>query len=203
MRHLRGILAVVLLTVAFLAIAFVTARQNCPMTGLAVTSERREFHRLKNRTEIPQAWDFDNEITLPSLLAPGHDLMRWSSTRAARVEGYVVSVAAGPLELTNCYVPGRRDTHIHVALRADAKPHEQVVLETTPRMEDWAKLQGWDWSGETLKGSLLHRKVRFEGWLFFDMTHAGESENIAPGRPNNWRATAWEIHPVTKIEILE
>jgi hypothetical protein len=41
-----------------------------------------------------------------------------------------------------------------------------------------------------------------EGWLLFDREHAGESENTAPGRAANWRATAWELHPVTKIEII-
>ncbi len=76
------------------------------------------------------------------------------------------------------------------------------MLETTPRMESWARHQGWDWSEETPKRELLGRWVRFEGWLFFDLHHADESENAAPGTPFNWRATAWEIHPVTKIEVL-
>jgi hypothetical protein len=70
-------------------------------------------------------------------------------------------------------------------------------------MEDWAKLQGSDWSAVALYDKLLGRRVRFEGWLFFDTSHAGESENIAAGRRGNWRATAWEIHPVTKFEIIE
>jgi len=52
-----------------------------------------------------------------------------------------------------------------------------------------------------LERQLLGRLVRFEGWLLFDSSHAMESENIAPGTPLNWRATAWEIHPVTKIEV--
>ena len=188
---------------ALVTIAFVAARRHCPSQGLALTEQRRDFHRLKNRTIAPQPSDFDNSVTLMSLLRPGEDWTRWFNSRAARIEGYVVSVAAGPLELTNCYIPGRRDTHIHIGLRPDSPPSEQLVLETTPALGDWAKRQGWDWSAESLKRDLLGRRVRFEGWLFFDMTHAGESENIAPGRPGNWRATAWEIHPVTKFEILE
>jgi hypothetical protein len=27
------------------------------------------------------------------------------------------------------------------------------------------------------------------------------TENTAPGRERNWRATAWEIHPITSIEV--
>jgi hypothetical protein len=44
--------------------------------------------------------------------------------------------------------------------------------------------------------------VQFEGWLYFDLGHATEAENTAPGNPENWRATAWELHPVTKITVL-
>jgi hypothetical protein len=36
----------------------------------------------------------------------------------------------------------------------------------------------------------------------FEAEHKGESENTAPGRPRNWRATAWEVHPVTAVEVL-
>jgi hypothetical protein len=203
MKFSRRIVIAVLMIFALITIAFVTARRNCPSQGLALTRERRDFHRLKNRTTTPQAWDFDNGVTLTTLLQPGDDRTRWSNFRAARIEGYVVSVAPGPLELTNCYLPGRRDTHIHIGLRPDAPPSEQFVVETTPRMEDLAKRQGGDWSEDALKGKLLGRMVRFEGWLFFDTSHAGESENIAPRTAGNWRATAWEIHPVTKFEILE
>jgi hypothetical protein len=39
--------------------------------------------------------------------------------------------------------------------------------------------------------------------MLFDTEHVGESENTAPGSPGNWRATAWEIHPVTGITLLD
>src|SRR5688500_5394575 len=68
-------------------------------------------------------------------------------------------------------------------------------------MQDWARSQGWDWSADNLKQNLLGRWCRFEGWLFFDKTHDGESENIAPGREANCRATAWEIHPITRFAL--
>lgn len=189
------VLAAVLLLSGSLLFAY-----NCPTTGIAFSSERRELHRLKNRTTLPETSDFDLRVTLPSLLQPGDDSARWSATRASRIEGYVVSVAAARTELANCYCG--RDTHIHISSRPDAPPHEHVVLETTPRMEAWARSRGWDWSAETLKRELTGRLVRFEGWLLFDSGHAMESENISPGRQHNWRATAWEIHPVTRIDVI-
>jgi hypothetical protein len=50
---------------------------------------------------------------------------------------------------------------------------------------------------------LLGRWVKVTGWMLFDVEHQSEAENTAPGRPRNWRATAWEVHPVTAIEIVQ
>jgi len=49
---------------------------------------------------------------------------------------------------------------------------------------------------------LVGHWCEFEGWLYFDVGHAEESEHNAPHDPGNWRATAWELHPVTKITIV-
>ena len=178
-------------------------KRHCPAAGIAFSTERRELHRLKNRTAIPQPTDFDTAVTLPRMLQAGDDHNRWSTTRAARVEGYVVSIAKGPIELSNCYLPCNRDIHIYVGLRLDASPREQVVLEITPRMQEWARHQGRDWSEETLRGEMLNHWCSFEGWLLYDSHHDGEAENSAPGGADNWRATAWEIHPITNFEIID
>ena len=172
----------------------------CPASGIAFSKERREFHRLKNRSALPQPSDFDARVTLSNMLQAGEDQSRWSDSRAAAIEGYVTSIAKARPELANCYAGC--DTHIYIALRPDAPPRQQAVLEVTPRMEEWARRQGWDWSEETLKRQLPGRWSHFEGWLLFDSQHAGESENMAPGTSDNWRATAWEIHPVTRIEVI-
>jgi hypothetical protein len=39
--------------------------------------------------------------------------------------------------------------------------------------------------------------------MLFDMERQDESENTAPGGERNWRATAWEIHPITSIEVVQ
>jgi hypothetical protein len=189
------------LAAGLLLIGFFLITRHCPTSGIAFTKERRALHRLKNRTALPQPSDFDDRVTLVSLLKPGDDSARWSATRAARIEGYVASVAAARTELANCY--WGCDTHIHIASRPNASPREHVVIETTPRIEAWARSRGWNWTAENLKRELIGRLVRFEGWLLFDSSHALESENIAPGMQHNWRATAWEIHPVTKIEVIK
>jgi hypothetical protein len=200
--RLRRLRLTLVMAVALMIIGLIAIDRRCPVTGTAFSKDRRDFHRLKNRTSLPQRSDFDTRVTLSSLLQPGEDSVRWSTSRAVRLEGYIVAVAEGGVELANCYLPCKRDTHIDVALRADAPAREHIVLEVTPRMEEWARLQGLDWSAPTLKQKLIGHWCSFEGWLFFDLSHVAESENTAPGRQGNWRASAWELHPITKIEVL-
>ena len=184
-------------TVLFLIAQFV-----CLPQGIALSSGRRALNGLKNRDARPLEADFDARVTLAALLQPGEDGGRWSASRAAAVEGYVVAVQEGSVESTNCFSFIRRDTHIEVAPRPDSPPRERVILEVTPRLRDWAKGQGMDWSTAALERELTGRRCLFEGWLLFDTNHAGESENTQPGRAGNGRATAWEIHPVTGIKVL-
>ena len=196
------ILLLVFILGVLLTGALVLSR-NCPSAGIALTSKARALHRLKNRTALPEPSDFNTQISLNELLKPGDDSSRWSTQQAARIEGYVIDIAYARPEATNCFIPCRRDIHIHVANRKGAPQNEQVVLEVTPNFRDWAAQRGWDWSEAALRRQLLDHWCEFEGWLYFDVGHAEESENTAPRNPGNWRATAWEIHPVTKFKVIQ
>ena len=203
MTRTRTFLVVaVVIAAIFLAGWFLLAR-DCPSAGIALTGSQRNFHRLKNRTAFPQAADFDARFTLDAVLQPGDDRNRWSTNRAAKVQGQVIDVAYAGVEAANCFSPGGRDIHILIARRNGAQKHEHVVLEVTPKWRAWAATQGVDWSEETLHAQLVGHWVEFEGWLYFDAGHDEESENINPGNPENWRATAWEIHPITKITVVQ
>ena len=185
----------ILLVIVFVILLWLILAINCPSAGLALTTRARDLHRLKNRTSFPQATDFDPRITLDALLQPGDDTNRWSNTRAARIQGEVIDVAYARPEATNCFNPCRRDIHILVAARKGAAKTEHVVVEVTPNLSIGS-------SEETLQNQLVGHWCEFEGWLYFDVGHAEESENISPGKPGNWRATPWEIHPVTKITVI-
>jgi len=184
------------------AVLFLLPRDFCPPPGAALSPAGREFMRLKNREAEPSPQDFDGRVTLEALLRPGEDRARWSESRAGMLEGYVVEVVEGGVEAANCYSYRERDTHIHVAPRAGAPRAEWVVVEVTPRARERARGRGQDWSVAALRRELVGRRCRFEGWLLFDREHADESEHIAPGASGNWRATAWELHPVTAMEVL-
>jgi len=201
MKRPRKLFFLVVAVAVLIAVSLILLR-NCPNAGIALTSKARTLHRLKNRTGIPLDSDFDSGVNLTEVLAPGDDSSRWSTQRAARIEAYVIDIAYARPEATNCYLPCRRDIHIHVANRQGAPKNEQVVLEVTPNLQEGAARQGWDWSETSLRAQLLGHWCEFEGWLYFDVGHAEESENTAPHNPNNWRATAWEIHPVTKFRII-
>ena len=197
----RGFLLVGGVVAAVLVLWLVLA-VNCPSAGIAITARARELHRLKNRTALPQAADFDSTVTLDALLQRGDDRNRWSTTRAARIQGLVIDVAYAGSEAANCFNPCRRDIHILIATRKGAPKSEHVVVEVTPNLHDWAAAQGIDWSEKTLQAKLVGHWCEFEGWLYFDAGHAEDSENISPGKPDNWRATAWEVHPITKITVM-
>ena len=185
-----------IIVVVIVVLVPVILAMNCPRVGIALTSRARELHRLKNRTQLPEAGDFDLRVTLDALLQAGDDSSRWSNERAARIQGEVIDVAYARPEATNCFNPCRRDIHIVLGTYKDARKNEQVIVEVTPN------LRGQNQDEATLQSQLVGHWVEFEGWLYFDEGHAKESENTAPGRADNWRATAWEIHPVTKITVI-
>ena len=184
------------LVIALLIVLWLILALNCPNAGIALTTRARNLHRLKNRTSLPTAADFDPAITLDALLQPGNDTNRWSNNRAARIQGEVIDVAYARPEATNCFNPCRRDIHIVLAMHKGAAKTESVIVEVTPNF------QTAGWSEETLQAQLVGHWCEFEGWMYFDAGHAQESENVSPGKRDNWRATAWEIHPVTKISVI-
>lgn len=192
---LSGVLAALVAALFFL-------NTFCPTEGITLSAEKRAFVGRKNRAAVPGAQDFDARVTLDALLQPGDDDARWDESRAAAVEGYVVAVGRGGVEAANCFSLTRRDTHIYLASRPAAPPRQRVVAEVTPRMRAWAEGRGLDWSEAALSRELVGRWCRVEGWLLFDREHAREAENTAPGGAGNWRATAWEIHPVTGIKVV-
>ena len=185
----------------------------CPLRGSAPLKSKKKANEnvLKNRWNAPTAADFDNTVTTAALVKPGNDRTRWSAKRAARIRGYVAVVALGTRdESCNCGAKAAIDTDTHIAIVADKSTAQDkrtyVILEITPRLREnlAAQVPAIDWSTDSLKGRLPGKRVEFEGWLFFDAAHTGEATNTHPNDPNhaNWRATCWEIHPVTALQVL-
>ena len=178
--------------------------KECPPEGSATTQALIELNKLKNRAHLPSHNDFDHSVTLKKILEKGDDTKRWNTHKAAKITGYVYDVKPGGVETCNCKTKDltKRDTHIEILVSPmHNKKMLRMIVEITPRLREQMKKSGEDWSTKTLRDKLLGRWVTFSGWLFFDEEHTNMSENTSPGRERNWRATAWEIHPVTKIEV--
>jgi hypothetical protein len=170
----------------------------------------KELNTLKNRAAMPGPQDIDTDVSLAAMLAPGQDDHRFDAGKAATVTGFVVRVLPGGSgESCNCGArdPVDMDTHIELALSASARPNQRAIVEVTPRIRKQKKDQTppVDWSTETLSSparGIKGKWVTVTGWLLFDFMHVDKAENNNPGNPANFRATCWEVHPVTRIEVL-
>ena len=199
---------------AFLSLCFLVAAANpasnldvfdgCGLNGTARSAALKRLNQLKNRYAVPRESDIDRSITLGAMLAPGDDRSRWSSASAAEITGYVLDVKPGGPETCNC---GKKDalhsdTHIELVLHAtDTSLSQTVVVEVTPRLRAMVLKNGTDWSTNSLRRQFRHKWITIRGWMLFDSQHANAAENTNPAGAKDWRATAWEIHPVTAIRL--
>jgi uncharacterized protein YgiM (DUF1202 family) len=178
--------------------------RTCGMEGSAQQANRQASNRRKNRVTGPQGANIDPSLTIDSLVRRRDDHQRWSDTRAVSIVAFVVDVKKGGEETVNCGETDLRyrDTHIDIVMDPNQTSKIlRMIVEVTPRWRAFMNQQGTDWSTPTLKQRLQGHWVRFTGWLFWDFEHADEAENSNPGGDRNWRATAWEIHPVTEIRV--
>jgi len=178
---------------------------DCKLDGTATSARLKNLNHLKNRYTVPTGAEIDHSITLSALLAPGDDKTRWNSTSGAEITGFVLDVKPGGKETCNCGKtdPVHTDAHIELVLHAtDTAMTQSVVVEVTPRLRAIMEANGTDWSTTNLRTQFRHKWAKVRGWMTFDSQHGYAAENTNPGGANNWRATAWEIHPVTDIQII-
>lgn len=177
----------------------------CPVEGDAKNARVKDLNLLKRRMTTPSPTDMDNKVTLAAMVAPGDDTSRFDVKKGATIEGYVADVKVGGVESVNCHThdPKYRDTHIELTLIPlhDAES-KHVIVEVTPQWREAMMVKGVDWSTPTLRKQLLGRWIKVTGWLLYDEEHATAAENTNPGGSKNWRATVWEIHPITDIQVL-
>lgn len=197
---------------AFMALIWVASRAQsqtsaslgCPVVGDTREPKLQSLNVLKNRTTAPKASDFDSSVTMGALLKSGRDQGRFDTRRAARIVGYVADVKVGGVESVNCHAKGAldRDTHIELTISPN-NPDESlhVIVETTPRWRAAMAKQGVDWSTSGLRRQILGRWVEVEGWLLYDEEHEANAAHTHRGRARVWRATVWEIHPVTSLKV--
>jgi hypothetical protein len=207
----------VLTLVCFLASSMLFAQdeiiingQPCDLHGSSRQGTKEyDQNPYKNRYNFPVANDFDPNLTLNDFVNGSATKNKFNQAKAVEVTGYVFNVKVGGVETCNCKTtdPLFKDTHIEITMNdQETSPEKRFIVEVTPRIRQILADQGVDWTTEALKDMLKGHMVKIQGWLFYDHSH--ETENYADDPDNNigkdnWRATSWEIHPITNIEVLD
>ena len=177
----------------------------CGVEGSAKRKNDKGFNRLKNRYNFPRQSDIDITFNWSKIQEASDDRRKFNARRAAILRGYVVAVSMSNPESCNwnSKESDYRDTHLVLAPDKNSKDDksQHVIVEITPRIRLLMQQTGQDWSQKALK-KLRGKTIEVEGWLFYDYNHGDKSAQIRPNSDEITRATAWEIHPVTRITTL-
>jgi hypothetical protein len=159
------------------------------------------------------------------LTAPQKDELDRYENQIVSLTGWLVFAYAGPPETTNCASPIFHDWHLevfenpsdHAPRNGDPTP---IICEITPRTEqriyrdgtriqslaEFFRLQDVSYHATGHKAC----KVRVTGYLLWDDDHNGSADVgstvqwfSSNGFHHPWRSTAWELHPIMKIEVIE
>ena len=193
-----------------------TKYRNCKACGLATSQKGKKLNVLKNRDAAATS---PHKVTVAEIRKPANNTGHFNPSQQVWVIGYVANLDPGGFKETcNCKREDLRDIHINIV----ADPSEAndktkyVVVEITPRWQAKFHLDdsNYDAMLGQVRAQILGKWVRFEGWMMSDSYHVKESKNTAsPGTPTChddgndpspcvWRASTWEVHPVTKYTVV-
>jgi hypothetical protein len=182
---------------------------NAPFKGCPPEGDGGDpvLNRLKNRIDdgsyIPVSFDTIEQLQWPPAIER-RDRKNWPTSDAAEVarfegapvvfEGFLAGSRQEGPESPNCHGADAdfRDFHIWVTKTAGEDRSHSIVVEVTPPLR--AKHPNWR---TDLLGQIARKdqRVRISGWLLLDPEH--------PDQIGKTRGTIWEVHPVTKIEVLD
>jgi hypothetical protein len=195
----------------------IASLDDCPLTGCGELGDAA-LNVSKNRTgdpsavkgmtldeirRLPQPLHWNTGADRASIQGPGKE------GSGVVVMGFLLKARAEGKESCNCGLSRRADTDVHLALVSkmpNAKTKEaiaesekdSVTAEITPRVR--GKNEKWLYRNvNDLEGSY----IRLTGYLMLDSKHFPQSQVLQGERLNRnlSRATNWEVHPITKIEV--
>jgi hypothetical protein len=204
---MKALLAATALFLSAAVAVLAQAAGACPPEGDATKAKVRDLNTQKARMTSPSDDDIDDTVTMDSLEEPGDDTMRFDNGTAVSITGYVMVVRDGGPNSSNCHSQDPADQGTVLELAPDGStpdPGHRVFAVVTPRWRAIMAKQGQDWTTRGLRAKYLHQPIIVTGWLLFDFEAANRAANTAPlPNPGITRNTAWEIHPVTDIEVDE
>jgi hypothetical protein len=182
-----------------------TGGSPCPPRGDAAKPKVQSLNEKKARLDDPSDEDVDDTVTMDALLEPGDDRLRWQDGQGVAVDAYVIEVRDGGMGSSNCHSPdpANQDTVLVLSPGKDVSDGAQrLIAVITPQWRRIAAQSRLDWSTRAIRAKYLRKSVTITGWLLFDFEAAARARNTAPlGGAALSRATAWEIHPVTGIDL--
>ena len=159
-----------------------------------VPAKEAAMNRMKNRDEVGT---IDHSITIQDLIDSPEET-DLDQTKAVEITGFVADVIEGtPNETCNCARSDIADIHIDiVAKQADRNNNDKyVIVEISPRFKEELG------DMKSVRNKIVGKWVKFTGWLTYDYKHRSNARNVKK-TGNIWRATAWEVHPVTKFKVV-
>ena len=166
----------------------------CGAEGDSATPQTQALNDNKNRTDRPGDSDYV-EIKWDDLKNLPADRVTDFQGAPVTVVGFLshkVQVETGG-ESTNCHLhaPEQVDWHMYLTNAPAQGIADAVIVETTPRTRPAHK-----WTATTV-GTFVDKptQIRISGWLMFDIEHTSVI--------GKQRATVWEVHPITKIEVQQ
>jgi len=136
------------------------------------------------------------------------------------VTGYLYDVVPEGKESSNCQLdkdpPQYEDVDFHIFIGFDpavaekilnhktvssAEKHQSMIVEMTPHYRDAFHQE---WTADALQ-ALKGQQVKVLGQLMVDNEHyvSGQDCGIDPSKKTCWRASVWELHPVTDFRVCE
>lgn len=193
-----------------------TAYRGCKACGSAKSKKGQTLNVQKNNGRKATT---PHRVTVEEIRDPANNVGRFGPKQQVWVTGFVASLdKGGNKESCNCGREDLRDIHINIVASPSERNNKTkyVVVEITPRWQARFNLDDSDYDAmlEKVRGEIEGKWVRFEGWMLSDSFHVSESKSTAKSttptckddgndpRPCVWRATPWEVHPVTSYRVV-
>lgn len=180
--------------------------------GKPITPPIAALNELKNRISAPDEDDINTAITADTFVnGPITDINSgagagFDPNKGADVTGYIAEIKSGGAETCNCQTTDQQwwDTHIYVSpVPGVTDKSKCFIVEVTPRFRLNGGSSLVNESTQQLESSLpVGTKIEITGWQFYDTEHLQNAANNPHHAKSVWRATCWEIHPVTDIKII-
>jgi hypothetical protein len=170
----------------------------CPKSGSATSQKAKQLNIAKNKgvtsSKVPVFLSLDSMITTTK-----QDDKDWFTIGDYVVtEGFLINAIEEGAESCNCEDADATlkngDVHMYLGLTKNAKPKNCIIIEITPAF----KKKHPDYE----KFLVLKKKIRVTGFLLYDYIHRKDALMTCTNCGKIWRNNSWEIHPITKIEVL-